>query len=94
MDAKDSALFRGFWDALVSLDADEIVQRFETRGAATFGKRRAQGRQAVRHEFVRLFARTAAIHHRLVSLWARGGVVVADADLGLSCMAGAGWRCR
>ncbi len=82
MEAKERKLFTGFWDALLSLDADGIAQRFETSGSVCFGKgHRAQGRQAVRREFVRLFARTAAIHHRPVSLWARDGIVVADADL-------------
>jgi hypothetical protein len=82
MEAKERQLFTEFWDALMSLDADGITQRFETSGSVCFGnEHRAQGRQAVRREFVRLFARTAAIHHRPVSLWARDGVVVADADL-------------
>jgi hypothetical protein len=79
---KERALFTEFWEALLSLDADDIARRFEARGSVCFGNdRRAEGRQAVRSEFVRLFARTAAIHHRPVTMWARDGVVVADADL-------------
>ena len=82
MDRKECALFSEFWDALLSLDADDIAGRFEAGGSVCFGReRRAQGRQAVRREFVRLFSRTAAIHHRPVTMWARDGVVVADADL-------------
>lgn len=82
MDATEYKLFSAFWDALLSLDADEIAARFDACGSVCFGgEREAQGRQAVRREFVRLFSRTAAIHHRPVSLWARDGVVVADADL-------------
>ena len=84
MDPKECALFRAFWNALLSQNADEIAERFEVCGTVCLGKRRpAQGRQAVRREFVRLFSRTAAIHHRPVSLWARDGVVVADTDLSL-----------
>ena len=82
MDAKECALFRAFWEALLSLDADETAGRFEASGTVCFGKERsAQGRQAVRREFVRLFSQTAAIRHRPVTMWARDGVVVADADL-------------
>ena len=82
MDANETALFSAFWDALLSLDADEIARRFDPRGSISFGNAApAQGRPAVRREFVRLFARTSAIHHRPVSLWARNGVVVADSDL-------------
>jgi hypothetical protein len=82
MDPKECALFRAFWQAVLSQDADEIARRFEACGVLRFGKdRSAQGRQAVRHEFVRLFSQTAAIHHRPVSMWARDGVVVADADV-------------
>jgi hypothetical protein len=82
MDAKACELFTEFWNALLALDADEVAGRFEARGCVRFGgDRRAEGRPAVRREFVRLFARTAAIRHRLVSLWARDGVVVAEADL-------------
>lgn len=82
MDPRATALFSEFWDALLSLDADEIARRFDARGSISFGSGApAEGRQAVRREFVRLFARTSAIHHRPVSLWARGGIVVADSDL-------------
>lgn len=69
---------------MLSLDADEIARHFEVYGTLCFGKRPwVQGRQAVRHEFVRLFAQTTAIRHRPVSFWARDGVVVADSDLAL-----------
>lgn len=61
----------------------KFARHFEICGGIALGKRPAQRRPAVRHEFVRLFAQTAAIHHRLVSRWARGGVVAADADLAL-----------
>ena len=82
MEPRERALFTEFWEALLSLDADEIASRFSARGSVCFGNERpAQGRLAVRREFVRLFSRTAAIRHRPVSLWARDGVVVADADL-------------
>ena len=75
-------MFTAFWEALLSQDADGIAAQFERSGSLLFGGvRRAEGRRAVRREFVRLFSRTDAIHHRPVSFWARDGVVVADADV-------------
>ena len=82
MPGKEKALFGEFMEAMLSLDADAIAGCFDTRGSVRLGSGcAAEGRQAVRREFVRLFARTAAIQHRPVSLWAGDGVVVADADL-------------
>lgn len=57
-----------------------MARRFEIYGVVAFGARRAQGRRAVRHEFVRLFAPTAAIQHCLISLWAGGGGRVARCE--------------
>jgi hypothetical protein len=74
--------FAEFWDALQAMDADELARRFAASGTISFGASRGvQGRDAVRREFVRLFARTASIHGSVVSLWARGGLAVADCDM-------------
>ena len=74
--------FAEFWGALHAMDADEMAGRFAASGSMCFGgSRDMQGRQAVRREVVRLFARTASIHGNVVALWASGGVAVADSDM-------------
>ena len=82
MAATEQKAFAEFWSALQAMDADELARRFAASGSIAFGASRdVQGREAVRREFVRLFARTASIHGSVVSLWACGGVAVADSDM-------------
>jgi hypothetical protein len=70
------------WEAVRQLDADLIASLFEGGATLWFGNsRRADGRGAIRRTLVQLLSKTEAIEGRVVALWQKQGIVIADVDL-------------
>jgi ketosteroid isomerase-like protein len=71
-----------YWEALASMDADAVAERFTPHARFRFGNGRTlHGRAAIRRLFVELFARMAWIDRRNVVEWSQSTCVVDEVDL-------------
>ena len=75
-------LLTAYWDAVISLDADQAASQFDERGVFCIGHNPpVRGRQAIRQAFRQLFLAIRGIGHRPVYLWSDKGVVVDEEDV-------------
>jgi hypothetical protein len=71
-----------YWAAVEAQEADLVASLFLPRSNYFLNQSPGvQGPAAIRRAFVQLFAETAAIRHRPISVWSEDGLTVADADV-------------